>query len=380
MLWSLGRWTGIFLSSYLVNDLTGSPFLVQIVGAAFFAPMFFTGALGGVISDRLDRRRTLLAVVTLVIPASILMATFNLSDSIEIWMVYPYMLVIGIGNMADMTSRRPLVYDIVGPSRLTNALALEALAMTTGALLGGIAGGSMIGFLGIGQGFALVAVLYMVSLVLLLGVPAPGVKQRVGPMPNVLQDLRTTLATVPRNATLVSILGVTILMNAFYFPFTPMVPVFAEQLDVSAFWAGLLAGAPAVGSIGATFLIARGLRITRGHGYVGGTMLAMAFLGVFAAASWYPVALIALMIAGLGHAGFATMQSALVMTTATDAMRGRALGVMSMCIGILPFAMLSLGAAAELLGPSVGVLSGVVIGLTLMAIWNRWRPESHRQP
>ena len=371
---------GIFLSSYLVNDLTGSPFLVQIVGAAFFAPMFLTGVLGGVISDRLDRRRTLLTVVTLVIPASVLMATFNLFDSVEVWMVYPYMLVIGIGNMADMTSRRPLVYDIVGPSRLTNALALEALAMTSGALLGSIAGGSMISLLGIGQGFVLVSALYMVSLVLLLRVPAPGVKKRAGPIPNVLQDLRTTLATVPRNAALVSILGVTILMNAFYFPFTPMVPVFADQLDVSAFGAGLLAGAPAIGSIGATFLIARGLPITRGHGYVGGTTLAMAFLGVFAAASWYPMALVALMIAGLGHAGFATMQSALVMTTATDEMRGRALGVMSMCIGILPFAMLSLGAAAELLGPSVGVISGVVIGLTLMAIWTRLRPESYRQP
>ncbi len=326
-----------------MNELTGSPFKVQIVGAAFFAPMFFTGVLGGVISDRLDRRRTLLTVAVLVIPASFLMAALNLSDRVEVWMVYPYMLVIGIGHMADMTSRRALVYDIVGPSRLTNALALEALAMMTGTLLGGVAGGSVISLLGIGQGFLLVATFYVISFVLLLGVRAPGVRKRVGAMPNILQDLRATFATVPRNATLVSILGVTILMNSFYFPFTPMVPVFADRLDVNAFWTGLLAGAPAVGSIFATFLIARGLRITRGYGYVGGSVLAMTFLGVFAAANWYPVALAALMVAGLGHAGFATMQSALVMTTATDEMRGRALGVMSMCIGILPFSMLTLG-------------------------------------
>src|SRR3712207_8315625 len=57
-LWNLTRWMSVFLCSYLVNDLTGSPFLVQLVGAAFFAPMFFGGVLGGVISDRFDRRRS----------------------------------------------------------------------------------------------------------------------------------------------------------------------------------------------------------------------------------------------------------------------------------------------------------------------------------
>src|ERR671917_418512 len=51
-LWNLTRWMGVFLCSYLVTRLSGSPLLVQLVGAAFFAPIFFAGALGGVISDR----------------------------------------------------------------------------------------------------------------------------------------------------------------------------------------------------------------------------------------------------------------------------------------------------------------------------------------
>jgi hypothetical protein len=72
------------------------------------------------------------------------------------------------------------------------------------------------------------------------------------------------------------------------------------------------------------------------------------------------------------------MQSALVMITADDAMRGRALGLLSMAIGALPFAMLLLGGVAQAVGPSAGVISSVVAGLAMMAIWSRIRPESQR--
>lgn len=340
--------------------------------------MFFAGAMGGVISDRLDRRRTLLGFAALLVPGAIVMAALNLTDSIKVWMVYPYMLTIGFGMVVDMTSRRAMVYDLVGPANLTNALALEALAMTGGTLVGGLAGGTLVSLLGIGEAFVLVAAFYSCSLVALLGVPRVGEKLRTGAGPNVLQDLRATFALVRNNVTLVSILGVTIIMNAFYFPFTPMVPVFAEQLNVNAFWTGVLAGSPALGSMTGTLLIARGIGIPRGHAYVGGSVVALIFLGIFASASWYPMALVALIFAGVGTSGFATMQSALVMTTAADEVRGRALGLLSMCIGILPFAMLTLGGAAEAFGPSVGVISGVVLGLLLMTIWALRRPESQR--
>ena len=378
LLWNLGRWMSIFLCSYLVNQLTHSPFLVQLVGACFFAPMFFAGAVGGVISDRLDRRRTVLALAVVLVPGAIAMAALNLSERIEVWMVYPYMLTIGLGMVVDMTSRRALVYDLVGPARVTNALALEALAMTTGTLMGGLVGGTLISLLGIGEAFVLIATFYSISVVVLLGVPPVDVRILSGTGTNVIEALRVTFSLARGNRTLVSILGVTIVMNAFYFPFTPLVPVFADRLAVDAFWTGVLAGSPALGSIVGTLLIARGIGVPRGRAYVGGSLIALTFLGVFAAANWYPLALLALILAGLGASGFSTMQSALVMSTAADEVRGRALGLLSMCIGILPFGMLALGGAAEAMGPSAGVISGVTLGLVLMLSWTLRRPESQQ--
>src|SRR5213076_2122898 len=94
-----------------------------------------------------------------------------------------------------------------------------------------------------------------------------------------------------------------------------------------------------------TLFIARGLPFGRGMAYVGGSMMAMCFLFLFASVAWYPLALAALIVARIGSSGFATMQSALVMTSADENMRGRALGLLSMGIGALPFSMLALGLA-----------------------------------
>jgi MFS family permease len=308
------------------------------------------------------------------------MAAVNLSDAIRVWMVYPFMLCIGVSMVVEMTSRRALVYDLVGPENVTNALALESLAMTSGTLVGGIAAGTIITLLGIGQAFLLVGSFYVVSFVALLGVPAAAVRarNRDAEPPDIVRDVKAMFNYLPGNQVLISILGVTVIMNLFYFCFTPMIPVFADRLDVNAFWTGVLAGAPALGSMLGTIMVARGLPFGRGRAYVGGSILGLCFLCVFAAASWYPLALVALLVAGFGTSGFATMQSALVMITADDAMRGRALGLLSMAIGALPFAMLMLGGVAQAIGPSAGLICSAFAGLVTMVLWTRRWPEAQR--
>jgi MFS family permease len=380
LLWNMTRWMSIFLCTFLVNRLTHSPFLVQAVGAAFFAPMFLTGALGGVLSDRLDRRRTMLCLLLVLFPVAALMAAVNMAGVVETWMVYPFMLVIGVSMVVDMTSRRALVYDLVGKEFITNALALESLAMTGGTLLGGLGAGTIISLLGIGQAFVLVAAAYMLAFIIMLGVPNPKPDRSAtsAVRADVFEDLKAAFAYVRGHSTLVSILGVTVIMNVFYHSFIPMIPVFADRLDVSPFLTGILASGPALGSITGAFMIARGLPLGRGRAYVGGSTFALVFLCAFALSGWYPLALACLLLAGLGISGFSTMQSALVLTSAEDAMRGRAMGLLSMAIGVLPFAMLLLGGVAQAVGPSTGVAASALIGLAVMGAWSYRRPEARR--
>jgi predicted MFS family arabinose efflux permease len=311
-------------------------------------------------------------------PIAGLMSVLVLTGAVRVWMVYPYMLLVGLGMVIDMTSRRALIYDLVGEARITNALALESLAMTGGTMLGSLMGGAIINFIGIGQAFLAIAIFYAASFLLLSGVPSP---PRIGPgsgSATVLADIVAGFRFLRGNRTMISLLGVTVIFNVFYFSYSPLVPVFADRLNVNALWTGVLAAASGLGSMLGAFLIAARAPRRRGLIYVGGSALALVALLGFAAVPWYPAALLALLVAGAGTSGFATMQSALVMLSAGPAMRGRALGILSMAIGSLPFAMALLGLAAQRIGAPAAVAGSALLGLVGLLVWNTLRPESRR--
>jgi len=247
--WNLARWMSLFLVSYMVNRLTGAPLLVQLVGTALFAPMFLGGAIGGVISDRFDRRRTILLQNALLAPFALLIAAVVLAGEVRVWMVYPFMLAMGVGGVIDMTCRRALIFEFVGERRLTNALAMESLSMTGGSMLGSALGGTVIDAFGLGATFALMGALLGGAFLLLLGVVTPARTFGAAVNLSFLRELSAGFRFVRGHRALISILGVTVLMNLFYFSFIPMAPVFAERMGVGALWVGILAGANGFGSM-----------------------------------------------------------------------------------------------------------------------------------
>ena len=366
--WNVTRWMAIFLCSFLVNDITGSPFLVQLVGAAFFMPMFLGGAVAGAVADRFDRRRTILRQLLLLIPLALIMGLLVTRGAVEAWMTYPFMVAVGLGGVVDMTSRRALVFDLVGDSRATNALALESMSMAGGNTLGSLFGGAVINFVGLGEAFFLIAALYVASFLLLLRVPSPPA-HRKGAASSMRTDLAEGLRAVRRSEALIGILGITVIVNLFYFSFMPLVPVFAKEMQVNALLAGVLASGTGFGMMAGSFTWAAWPVRRRGLLYVGGSVLAMAFLFVFAAVQWYPAALLLLAVAGFGSSAFGTMQGVLVMTTAGPEMRGRAMGVLSMAIGSLPFGMIGLGLVAQLTDPAAAVMISVAVGFLAIAAW-----------
>ena len=368
-LWSFTRWMAVFLCSYLVNRLTGSPLLVQLVGAAFYAPMLVGGILGGVVSDRFDRRRTLLVQLGALVPVAAVIGAVALAGDLRAWMVYPFMLAVSTGWVVDMTSRRALVYDMVGAAGVTNAMALESMSMTGGAMLGNLAGGAVLAVAGAWQAFFIIAALYAGAWLCLVGVRPRAREQARAPGGSVRADIAGGLRYVRGERLLLGILGVTVLINFCYYPYQPLIPVFADRLHVDAFRAGALAAAPGLGSLCAALAIAAGRRPTRGWTYIGGGALGMTGVLIFAASRWYPLSLLALVTAGAGQAGYNTMQGALTLSAATPEMRGRALGIINMGIGVLPISLALVGLAAETTGPVAALISIAALGLLGLGLW-----------
>lgn len=374
-LWNVTRWMGVFLGSYLINEQTGSPLAVQLVGTAFFLPMFVGGLLAGTVSDRFDRRRTLMRNLAVLAPLSAGMAALVATGTVRPWMIYVFVFAVGIGGVLDMTNRRALVYDLVGPDHITGAVALEMFSTAAGNMIGFLTGGALLDFVGDSWAFVLMAGCYCASLA---GLWRVGTVERHGEAPpgtSLRDNLVDGARLVRTSANLRSILGVTVLVNVFMFSFLPMVPVFADELQLSPFATGLLGSATGTGMMLGSLGVALAVPRRRGLVYVTGSVLAIACLIGLPLAASLAVAYPAVLFAGIGGGMFGATQSALVLSVADDEVRGRAMGMLSMAIGGLPFGILALGVLAELIGPSAALVGALATGLVGLLTWLIVQPE-----
>lgn len=377
-LWNVTRWMGVFLGSYLINERTGSPLAVQLVGTSFFLPMFVGGLAAGAVSDRFDRRRTLMRNLAVLGPLAALMAIVVASDVWQSWMIYTFVFAVGIGGVLDMTNRRALVYDLVGPEHITNAVALEMFSGAFGNMIGFLSGGALLDFLGDSWAFVLMAICYSASL-LTLWIVGPVARQGDPPVGIPLsKTLAEGAALVRSNPKLRSILGVTVLVNVFMFSFLPMVPVFADGLDLSPFATGLIGSAMGTGMMIGSLWVATTAPVRRGIVYVVGSFMAIVFLVGLPLATGLAMAYPAVLLAGVGAGMFGATQSALVMSVASDENRGRAMGTLAMAIGGLPFGIFALGLVAEAAGPQNALLGALTVGAILLMAWITFQPEVRR--
>ncbi len=376
VLWNVSRWTTAFLGAFVVNELTDSPRLVQLTGTTLWAPLLIGGVVGGLIADRLDRRRTLLSLLALLIPASAIIGVLDLAGQLQAWMVYIYLLLMGMGWVGDLTSRRTLVFDIVGTERLDNAMALEMLSSSGGIALGTLAGGTVIEAIGTGAAFLGVAALLSGSFLLLAGVPSPARRDApTEPVP-ALRAIAEGFGLTRRFPLLLGVLGVTVVANFFMFSYLPSVPILADRMGARPILVGLLASATGFGMATGAWLVAHFQPRGRGVAYVGGTAVAMTLLVPFALTAWYPGALALLYLSSIGAGIFGSTQSTLVMMAVSEEARGRALGLLSMSIGALPVGMFALGELAERLGAPAAVATSAGTGLVVLALWQWRHPET----
>ena len=379
-LWHLCRWGVAFLGTYLINDMTGSPRLVQLAGSVLYSPLLIGGLVGGVVSDRFDRKRTVQLQLVSLVPVTVLIGYVVRTGRAEVWMVYLFMFIVGIGWVTDMTSRRALVFDLVGAEHLDRAMAMESVSLSAGMAVGALVGGSAVSAVGIGPSYFVLAAFMGLALALLSTVkPRPRAVSTVRVSArSSLSDLAEGVRLLRSNRGVVGILGVTAIANLFLFAYFPIVPVVAKRLDASAFRVGLLLAGTGVGMLAGSLIFARLAPKRRGLAYVLGTLFAMVLVVPFALGRNYWFVLVSILASGVASGFFGSTQGALVVAEAPEELRGRALGLLSMAIGALPVGMFVLGELAERFGASTALVANVSAGAVVLALWVRTHPEVAR--
>ncbi len=372
-----------------------------------WAPLLLVGALGGVIADRFDRLRTVQVQLVVLIPLVFLIGWAERSDQLSLWLLYPFLLIAGTGWVGDMTSRRALVLDLVGPVKLHKAMALETVSLASGIAVGNLLGGTLTNAFGVGAAFYMVAVLLIFALLLLQKVPSAaeitakhsaraaamntgenevesGVESEVesevvapvlppeaepGPRQSTLHELREGLRLAHTNRTLRSILGITVLTNAFYFSYFPTVQRVGDKLDATPWQIGVIASMTGFGMITGSVITSLLVHKRWGIAYVIGAAAAMVMLVPFATSPSVFLAAGSLYLSSCAIGLFAATQSTLVLTAVSADKSGRAMGLLSMSIGALPLGTFVLGEVAQQVGASMALVSMPSVGIIALAFW-----------
>ena len=389
------RWMQMTLLAWFVLDQTDSAWKVSLVGFFSMAPLLVLGLVGGILADKVDRQRTLLATHAINLVAALAMTTLLFSGREAYWHAYIVILATGAGWALDNPARRSLVLDLVGRSTVTNAMALDSIGMHSSRLIGPLAAGVLIATTDVQGGYVVVSVFSVISVLLLWFLGSSGQvrsatesqRRRLhAALPTtgaigMLRNLRDGFRYVRESSTMRAVILITFLMNLLLFPYMQMVPVVArDELGVGPGLMGVLMASDGMGALVGGVMIASARRLTyHGRVYMGGSLLAMTALLAFSFSQDYLLSLPALVFLGVGVAGFSTMQSTIVMLVAPEEMRGRALGVVTLAIGAGPLGSLMVGGLATARDApfALGVLAGA--GLASVGLVSLMMPALRRR-
>ena len=373
------RWMQVTLLGWLVLELTNSAFRVALLGASGMLPLLCFGLVGGVLADRVNKQQLLIVTQTLSCGASVFMVCMLIADVVCFWHAYLAIGVTGIGWALDMPSRRSLVHDLVGGPKLTNAIAMDSVGMQASRMIGPGLAGALITMTDVLGGYAVVSMVYIVGLALIAVARIPAASRSPKEKDQTPVDLLAAMRHVTSDKVLLATVFVTILMNLLLFPHVELLPVIARDvLQIGPGRMGTLLAIEGLGALfGAISIASMGAIRYHGRFYTVGSMLALIMLFCFSMCQGYLVTLVILFLLGFATSGFATMQSTLVLLRTDQALRGRALGVISLAIGAGPLGAMMIGILAEKRSVTfalevhslLGILSLSLIGFLMPRLW-----------
>nr|WP_249150731.1 MFS transporter [Bradyrhizobium sp. JYMT SZCCT0180] len=380
-LWYVGlivaivRWLETVAVGIVVYQRTDSAFLVSMMTMLRVLPMGLFGVFLGALAERFDRGRVLLIVMLLMIGTSAILAVLDWTGQLEIWHLALASFINGCGWCTDNPVRRVMIGEVVGRERMGTAMSLDVGASNATRMIGPALGGFLLAWTGIQGAFILSVLMYCTALWAVLTIRSR--IPRTAGSGAVLAQIAEGLALVRTDKRLIGVLVVTVVYNIFAWPFTSMIPVIGrDRLHLGPEGVGLLASLDGIGAFVGALLLALWLTPRwYGRAYLCGVISYLIMVVIFALVQSPALAGAALLLTGLGGAGFATMQATLVYLAAPAEMRSRILGVLTVCIGTGPIGFLWLGWLADRIGSHNATAVTGVLGLLAMAATWRWWKE-----
>jgi MFS family permease len=379
LLSSTARWADVVVIGWLTLVLTDSAFMVGIVAASKMAG-YIAAPFIGVIADRVDRRVLLIVASAVNVAVSVIMLALFVLGWLLLWHLIVLALMSSVTWAIDNPARQALVADLVEIKDLTNAIALNAVAVEITVVIGPALGGLLIPVLGIGGAYALIAGIYVVDVAVMLRMkPARRPAPRAHESP--LRSLFAGLRYVRDNHTVLVLLVIAFMLNLVAAPYRySFLPLFARYvLDAGPTGYGMLTAGAGFGALVAgLWFVSLGNVKWKGKLVVWSSVAWPAALLFFAMSSSYYLSLALVFAAGFTQAIAWTVIAALMLSHTTESMRGRVMGLRTGVVIALPFGNFLAGAAAERFGAPLALgaysASAIFVMLAILLL----TPKLHR--
>jgi MFS family permease len=378
----LGTWLQMIATSWLVYRLSGSTLMLGLAAFAMQIPFLVLAPLAGVLVDRLDRRRVLLATNSIAATQALTMFTVVALGVVQPWHLIAGNLVLGIVSACDAPARQSILIQLVGGrADLSNAIALNSIMMNGARFVGPMLGGALIAAFGEKWGFGLNVLSYAGMLAALSCIPGrarPSAPREQGLLRQLAAGARYAYGFLPTRAALLLLSATSVTVGSY----VALMPWFArEAFHGDSRTLGLLIGAAGLGAVSGMAYLAtrpsvRGL--LRLIGWTSATGGAALIVFSFSTSLW--IALPALYFTGMGLMLTAASTNTVLQSIVPDELRGRvaSLYVMSF-IGAAPLGALATGWIAERAGPPATLAACGAFALLAAAVYASVFPAIRRE-
>jgi MFS family permease len=373
----IGTWMDNIAEGWLVYRLTHSALLLGVATFAGQIPVFLLAPLGGMIADRFDRRKVVIATQSASMAIASTLAGLTLAHRITVWEVIALAACMGSVNAVDIPTRQAFLVQMVGRGDLMNAIALNSSMFNAARVIGPSIAGLLVAWKGEGWCFLINAVSYIAVIAGLIAMKVEPLVREVhlaSPLEHIAEGFRFARNTAPIRAILMLIALVSLVAT----PYTVLMPIFAARiLHGNARTLGVLMGATGVGAVtGALVLAARsGIRglgrwVAVACGGFGVSLILFAF------SHWYVLSVILLVPVGFCVMVQMASSNTLIQSMVPDRLRGRIMSIYSMMfMGMMPVGALLAGWFAGLISAQWTVAIGGIGAIIGAIVFGRNLPK-----
>lgn len=370
------QWLQLLSVGWLVRDLTdsfaSSGLLVVAVGGMTTLPTLVVGPWAGVLGDRVNRRKLVMAIQSFMTVAAITFAFVVHSGHIEWWHAYIYVFVSGICWSISITMRQTLVANTVPREALVNAYASNTLTITGTRMIGPFIGGVLITTIGFTWNFAIEASLYAATVLAFWPMKTPFLQHRpadsnASPLSDFLEGLRYVRK---QERVIWNLMVVGLIPNVLLHPVWFVLPVFTvEVLHRTADTGGVLLAVTGFGGLLSALTIASvGFGANRGLICLWAVLVSSAAVVLFAYSPWLVPAAILIGLMSLAQATFRTSSSTLIQSMVPDHLRSRITSLHLYSQGFVFMSSLAVGLLVDLTTVVVALAAVGIAGLVLGSI------------